>query len=156
MVPGRRYAFRGPFFQVCLGSVEDCLMFWWLVLVLGSFLPARRGIVFPLARRGPQPSRWRQAVSWWLCHLETARTLWVLCRLMDGAGKTAFSFVGKWCVLSCSCFLPARLGPKPLFLLHCKRKSGSGLRKRKGRPVEMITGYATTVQSPNPAWLSLG
>ena len=53
-------------------------------------------------------------------------------------------------------FLPARLGPKPLFLLQRKRKSGSGLRKRKGRPVEMITGYATTVQSPNPAWLSLG
>ena len=109
-----------------------------------------------LAQLGPQPSRWRQAVSWRHSRLETTGTLWVLCRLTDGAGKTAFSFVGKWCVLSCSCFLPARLGPKPLFLLHCKRKSGSGLRKRKGRPVEMITGYATTVQSPNPAWLSHG
>ncbi len=53
-------------------------------------------------------------------------------------------------------FLPARRGPKPLFLLHRKRKSGSGLRKRKGRPEEMITGYGTTAQSPNPAWVSLG
>ena len=33
-----------------------------------------------------------------------------LCRLMGGAGKTVFSFVGKWCVLSCSCFLPAQQG----------------------------------------------
>ena len=53
-------------------------------------------------------------------------------------------------------FLPAQQGPKPLFLLQRKRKSGSGLRKRKGRPVEMITGYGTTVQSPNPAGYSLG
>ena len=138
-------------------SGKRCLLLVLRVLLsCGWFLPARRGIVFPLARRGPQPSRWRQAVSWRLCRLETARALWVLCRLTDGAGKTVFSFVGKWCVLSCSCFLPARRGPKPLFLLHRKRKSGSGLRKRKGRPVEMITGYGTTVQSPNPAWLSLG
>ena len=73
--------------------------------------------------------------------LETARALRVLCRLTDGAGKTVFSFVGKWCVLSCSCFLLAQQeivfslaqqGPKPLFLLQRKRKSGSGLRKRKG------------------------
>ena len=141
-VPGRRYAFRGPFFQVCLGSVEDGLVFWRLELVLGSFLPARLGIVFSLARLGPPPGRWGQAVSWRLCRLETTRALWVLCRFTDGAGKTVFSFVGKWCVLSCSCFLPAwqgavyppaRRGPKPLFLLPSKRKSGSGLRKRKGK-----------------------
>ena len=53
---------------------------------------------FSLARRGPQPSRWRQAVSWRLCRLETAGALWVLCRLGWGvtlAGKTYFSFVGK-------------------------------------------------------------
>ena len=135
------------------------------VFTLRWFLPARLGIVFPLAQRGPPPGRWRQAVSWRLCRLETAHTLWVLCRLTDGAGKTVFSFVGKWCVLSCSCFLLAQQGivfslaqqgPKPLFLLQRKRKSGSGLRKRKGRPVEMITDYGTTVQSPNPAWLSHG
>ena len=93
--------------------------------------PARRGIVFPLAQRGPQPSRWRQAVSWRLCRLETARALWVLCRLTDGAGKTVFSFVGKWCVLSCSCFLPARLGPKPLFLLRAKEKAVLDSEKEK-------------------------
>ena len=43
--------------------------------------PARRGIVFPLAQLGPQPSRWRP------------------CRLTDGtyppAGKTTFSFAGE-------------------------------------------------------------
>ena len=50
----------------------------------------------------------------------------------------------------------AQLGPKPLFLLHCKRKSGSGLRKRKGRPVEILVRYVTTVQSPNPACLPKG
>ena len=53
---------------------------------------------FSLARRGPQPSCWRQAVSWRLCRLETAGALWVLCRLGWGvtlAGKTYFSFVGK-------------------------------------------------------------
>ena len=55
-------------------------------------------LVFLPARLGPQPSRWRQAVSWRLCRLETARTLWVLCRLGWGvtlAGKTTFSFVGE-------------------------------------------------------------
>ena len=118
--------------------------------------PARRGIVFPLAQLGPQPSRWRQAVSWRLCRLETARALWVLCRLTDGAGKTVFSFVGKWCVLSCSCFLPARQGPKPLFLLHRKRKSGSGLRKRKGRPVEILGRCGTTGRWICTAMVSLG
>ena len=67
-------------------------------------------LVFCLPGGGPRASRWRQAVSWRLCRLETARTLWVLCRLTDGAGKTVFSFVGKWCVLSCSCFLLAQQG----------------------------------------------
>ena len=88
--------------------------------------------------------------------LETARALRVLCRLTDGAGKTVFSFVGKWCVLSCSCFLPARLGPKPLFLLHRKRKSGSGLRKRKGRPVEILGRCGTTGRWICTAMVSLG
>ena len=86
---------------------------------------------FSLARRGPQPSCWRQAVSWRLCRLETARTLWVLCRLTDGAGKTVFSFVGKWCVLSCSCFLLAQQGPKPLFLLRAKEKAVLDSEKEK-------------------------
>ena len=80
-------------------------------------------------------------------------------------GETAFSFVGKRDVFTLRWFFAcpagavyplAQRGPKPLFLLQRKRKSGSGLRKRKGRPVEMITDYGTTVQSPNPAWLSLG
>ena len=91
------------------------------------------------------------------------------------AGEIAFSFVGKRDVFTLRWFLPAQQGPqpsrwrlcrltdgayplrvKPLFLLFDKRKSGSGLRKRKGGPVEMITGYGTTVQSPNPAGYSLG
>ena len=131
MVPGRRYAFRGPFFQVCLGSVEDGLVFWRLELALGSFLPAWLGL---------PPGRWGQAVSWRLCRLETAHTLWVLCRLTDGAGKTVFSFVGKWCVLSCSCFLLAQQeivfslaqqGPKPLFLLLVKEKAVLDSEKEK-------------------------
>ena len=76
-------------------SGKRCLLLVLRVLLsCGWFLPARRGIVFPLARRGPQPSRWRQAVSWRLCRLETDRTLWVLCRLTDGAyplrGKSLF------------------------------------------------------------------
>ena len=62
--------------------------------------PARRGIVFPLAQLGPQPSRWRQAVSWRLCRLETARALRVLCRLTDRACilrvKPLFLLWEKW------------------------------------------------------------
>ena len=76
--------------------------------------------------------------------LETARTLWVLCRLTDGAGKTVFSFVGKWCVLSCSCFFACPAGAKTTFSFAGKRKSGSGLRKRKGRPVEILMRCGTT------------
>ena len=63
--------------------------------------------------------------------LETARALRVLCRLTDGAGKTVFSFVGKWCVLSCSCFLLAQQGPKPLFLLLAKEKAVLDSEKEK-------------------------
>ena len=71
--------------------------------------------------------------------------------------KTAFSFVGKvGCFYLAVGFLPARLGPKPLFLLSGKRKSGSGLRKRKGRPVEMITGYGTTGRWCCAVMVSLG
>jgi hypothetical protein len=92
------------------------------VFTLRWFLPARQGL---------QPGRWRQAVSWRLCRLETTRALWVLCRLTDGAGKTVFSFVGKWCVLSCSCFLLAQQGPKPLFLLRAKEKAVLDSEKEK-------------------------
>ena len=55
----------------------------------------------------------------------------MLCRLTDGAGKTVFSFVGKWCVLSCSCFLLAQQGPKPLFLLSAKEKAVLDSEKEK-------------------------
>ncbi len=69
-----------------------------------------------LAQPEPQPSRWRPAASWRLCRLETARALWVLCRLGWGVtlvGKTAFSFVGKRDVFTLRWFLPAQLGPQP-------------------------------------------
>ena len=64
----------------------------------------------------------------------------MLCRFTDGAGKTVFSFVGKWCVLSCSCFLLAQQeivfslaqqGPKPLFLLLVKEKAVLDSEKEK-------------------------
>ena len=72
-------------------------------------------------------------------------------------GENRFFFCGKsGMLLSCSCFLPARQGPKPLFLLHRKRKSGSGLRKRKGGPVEIITGYGTTERWRYAVMVSLG
>ena len=196
----------------------------------------RLGIVFSLARLDPQPSRWRQAVSWRLCRLETARALWVLCRFTYGAyplqvnafllttvllrgqisyppgrGTSQICFFlrrkgspslfcwlrlaqpgivfsltqqgpqpSRWrpcrltdgtyplrvkplfllqesgVFLPCSCFLPARQGPKPLFLLLGKRKSGSGLRKRKGRPVEMITDCGTTERWCYAVMVSLG
>ena len=79
------------------------------------------------------------------------------------ARKALFLLWESGVFLLCSCFLPAQLGPqpsrwrlrrltdgayplrvKPLFLLHCKRKSGSGLRKRKGRPVEILGWCGTT------------
>ncbi len=102
-------------------SGKRCLLLVLRVLLsCGWFLPAWRGIVFPLARRGLQPSRWRQAVSWRLCRLETARTLWVLCRL--GWGVT---LAGK------ITFLPAQQGPKPLFLLSAKEKAVLDSEKEK-------------------------
>ena len=146
--PDGAYPLRGklPFL---LWESGMCLPYSW-------FLPARPGTVFPFARLGPQPGRWRQAVSWRLCRLETARTLWVLCRLTDGAGKTVFSFVGKWCVLSCSCFLLAQQGPKPLFLLRAKEKAVLDSEKEKGGPVEMITGDDTTGRWCCAVMVSLG
>ena len=79
------------------------------------------GIGFPLAQRGPQPSRWGQAVSWWLCRLETARALWVLCRLTDGGVALAGKIT----------FLPARRGPKPLFLFREKKTAVLDSEKEK-------------------------
>ena len=107
--------------------------------------PARRGIVFPLAQLGPQPSRWRQAVSWRLCRLETARALRVLCRLTDRACilrvKPLFLLWEKWDVFILQLvFLPARLGivfplaqrgSKPLFLLLAKEKAVLDSEKEK-------------------------
>ena len=60
---------------------------------------------------------------------------WRLCRLTDGA-------------------YPLRV--KPLFLLPSKRKSGSGLRKRKGRPVKIMERYGTTGRWICAVMVSLG
>ena len=88
-------------------------------------------------------------------------------RLMDGVCilrvKLLFLLRESEMVLPCSWFLPARLGPQPIrkaavppygwgvppagkttFSFACKRKSGSGLRKRKGRPVEILGWCGTT------------
>ena len=82
------------------------------------------------------------------------------CRLTDGTYplrvKPLFLLQESGVFLPCSCFLPARQGPKPLFLLLGKRKSGSGLRKRKGRPVEMITDCGTTERWCYAVMVSLG
>ena len=81
------------------------------------------------------------------------------------AGETAFSFVGKRGVLSCSCFFacPAGdcfsacpAGAKTTFSFACKRKSGSGLRKRKDRPVEIMGRYDTTGRWICAVMVSLG
>ena len=45
---------------------------------------------------------------------------------------------------------------KTTFSFACKRKSGSGLRKRKGGPVEIITGYGTTERWRYAVMVSLG
>ena len=95
-------------------SGKRCLLLVLRVLLsCGWFLPARRG---------PQPSRWRQAVSWWLCRLETARTLWVPCRLTDGAyplrGKSLFC-------------LPSR-GQNHFFFCWAKEKAVLDSEKEKG------------------------
>ena len=128
----------------------------WAKVSAGVAMPAGE-TAYPAevkpARLGSLPSRWGQAVSWRLCRLETAGALWVLRRLTDGAGRTAFSFVGKRGGFTLQLFFacparavypPTRQGAKTTFSFDCKRKSGSGLRKRKGRPVKMITGYGTT------------
>ena len=70
------------------------------------------------------------------------------------AGKTAFSFVGKvgyfylvvgfFACPAGNCFSACPAGAKTTFSFACKRKSGSGLRKRKGRPVEIMGRYDTT------------
>ena len=71
--------------------------------------------------------------------------------------KPLFLLWEKWDVFNLQLFfLPARLGPKPLFLLHHKRKSGSGLRKRKGRPVEIMGRYDTTGRWICAVMVSLG
>ena len=152
------------------------------------------------ARLGPQPSRWRQAVSWRLCRLETARALRALRRLTDRAwplrgkpffllwekwdvfilqlvfclpgwgvhlaGETAFSFVGKvvyfylavgfFACPAGDCFSACPAGAKTTFSFACKRKSGSGLRKRKDRPVEIMGRYDTTGRWICAVMVSLG
>ena len=104
--------------------------------------PARRGIVFPLAQLGPQPSRWRP------------------CRLTDGtyppAGKTTFSFAGERGVFTLQLVFACPAGAKTTFSFAGKRKSGSGLRKRKGRPVEILGRCGTTGRWICTAMVSLG
>ena len=60
------------------------------------------------------------------------------------AGKNVFSFVGKRGVLPSGCFFACPAGAKTAFSFASKRESGSGLRKRKGRPVEILGRYGTT------------
>jgi hypothetical protein len=72
------------------------------------------------------------------------------------AGKTTFSFAGERDVFTLQLVFACPAGARTAFSFASKRKSGSGLRKRKGRPVEIMGRYDTTGQSPNPAWLSLG
>ena len=128
-----------------------------VLMVVGGLFPIWR---WP-ARLGPQPIRKAASPPYgWVVPL---------------GGKTAFSFVGKRGVLSCGCFLLAQLGPQPsrwrlrrltdgayplrvnpLFLLLSKRKSGSGLRKRKDRPVEIMGRYDTTGRWICAVMVSLG
>ena len=112
-----------------------------VLMVVGGLFPIWR---WP-ARLGPQPSRWRQAVSWRLCRLETARALRALRRLTDGACilrvKPLFLLWEKWDIFILQLvFLPARLGivfplaqrgPKPLFLLLAKEKAVLDSEKEK-------------------------
>ena len=67
--------------------------------MMGCSLRGEQLFLLP-ARRGAQPSRWGQAVSWRLCRLETAGALWVLRRLTDRAwplrGKPFFLLWEKW------------------------------------------------------------
>ena len=111
-----------------------------------------------LAQPEPQPSRWRPAVSWRLCRLETARALWVLCRLMGGClvGEPIFLLWGSGVFLPCSCFFACPAGAKTAFSFQGKENSGSGLRKRKGRPVEIMGRYDTTGRWCCAVMVSLG
>ena len=67
--------------------------------------------------------------------LETVHALWVLCRLADGAyllrGKSLFLLWESGMCLPYSWFLPARQGPKPLFLLLAKEKAVLDSEKEK-------------------------
>ena len=54
-----------------------------------------------------------------------------LCRLMGGAGKTVFSFVGKWCVLSCSWFFACPAGAKTTFSFAQQKKKRFWTPKKK-------------------------
>ena len=82
------------------------------------------------------------------------------------AGETAFSFVGKvgyfylavgfFACPAGDCFSACPAGAKTTFSFACKRKSGSGLRKRKGRPVEILGRCGTTRRWICTAMVSLG
>ena len=79
--------------------------------------PARRGIVFPLAQLGPQPSRWRP------------------CRLTDGTYplrvKPLFLLQESGVFLPCSWFLPTRLGAKTTFSFAPQKKKRFWTPKKK-------------------------
>ena len=60
------------------------------------------------------------------------------------AGKTTFSFAGKRVVFTLQLVFAYPAGAKTTFSFAYKRKSGSGLRKRKGRPVEILGWCVTT------------
>ena len=100
------------------------MVFWWLVLVLGSFLPTRLG---------PPPGRWGQAVSWRLCRLETARALWVLCRLMGGClvGEPIFLLWGSGMFLPYSWFFACPAGAKTTFSFAAQKKKRFWTPKKK-------------------------
>ena len=110
----KRFFFCGEA-EVFYLAVGFCLLGW------GVPLAGKPPFHLP-ARREPQSSRWGQAVSWWLCRLETARALWVLCRLTDGGVALAGKIT----------FLPARRGPKPLFLFREKKTAVLDSEKEKG------------------------
>ena len=100
-----------------------------------GFLPARLGIVFPLAQRGPQPSRWGQTVSWRLCRLETARALRVLCRLTDRACilrvKPLFLLWEKWDVFILQLVFACPAGAKTTFSFVWQKKKRFWTPKKK-------------------------
>ena len=84
---------------------------------------------------------------------------------MGGAGKTVFSFVGKWCVLSCSWFLLAQQGivfslaqqgPKPLFLLRAKEKAVLDSEKEKVDQWKSWGGAIQQDRNPMLLWYPSG